>query len=78
MRRAALDGDIAVQAAVGIPVDDQLSRSGNALNLRSGRLVDFAGAVGQIDINVRAQKPVVDRLHRVAQRAEVGIAGTRI
>ena len=78
MRRAALDGDKAVQAAVGITVDNQLSRPGNALNLRSGRLVDFACTVGQIDINVRAQKPVVDRLHRVAQRAKVGVAGTRI
>jgi len=52
MRRAALDGDKAVQAAVGITVDNQFSRPGNTLNLRSGRLVDFACTVGQIDINI--------------------------
>ena len=74
VRRAALHGDIAVQAAVRVAVDSQLSRPGNALNLRTGRLIHLAGFAGQVDIHVRAQEAVVHGLHRVPQRAEVGIA----
>ena len=78
VRRAALDRNIAVQAAVGITVNRQLARPGNTLNLRSGRLVNFAGAAGQINNHIRAEKTVVDCLHRVTQRAEISVAGAGI
>ena len=78
VRRASLDRNIAVQAAVGIAVDGQLARPGNALNLCSGRLVDFTSSAGQIDNYIRAEKAVVDCLDRIAQGAEVGVAGAGI
>lgn len=78
MRSAALYGEVAIQGAGAVPVDGELAWPGYAADLYAGRLINGADAVGQIDRDVSAQIPVVDRLNRVANGTERGGAGRGI